>query len=110
MVEQILEIGYHNYTKVSEKLYKLNDMLVGIAEAEILEKQKFFPKNLEKSLAQIKQMVFDLKKGDKFPPIVIEVKNNNEFFALVDGNHRILAYKESKITEINALLVKRVEK
>ena len=87
---------------------KITDNILNVAELFIFERQKNYPDKLEESKRLIELMKIDIKKGDKFPAIIIQVDNNGDFMTIVDGRHRIISHRQLKIMEIFAIYVNKL--
>ncbi len=104
----IIESGYKSYELIHKGVIELTPLMINLSEFTLFEKQKKFPNQLKLTKHQIAKLRKDLKKGDSFPPIIVEVNDDLSFFTIVDGMHRIIAYNEEKITTTKCLFVKRL--
>jgi hypothetical protein len=108
---KILELNYKKYKKLDEKTICITELMTGIAEANIFGLQAKQPKKIQQSVDQIEQLRADIRKGDTFPPIIIEVNpKTNAFITIVDGMHRLIAYRDEGMTLTKAIYVARLDR
>ena len=96
------------YKEVGSRYGEITDDMLGVAELTVFEMQKKAPVQLAESKKQIEELKESLKNGVEFPPIKIQVKEDDEFVTVVGGMHRIIAYRESGIVRCQQILVERV--
>lgn len=106
MRQEVIEIGLMNYVKVREEEVEVTEAMGDFAEMIVFAMQSD-KEELEKSRAQIEQFKANIKKGDKLPPITIEVNHKDEFVTITDGLHRTLAYRQLGVEKTRAIFVRR---
>jgi len=108
--ESIMEFGYKKYQVIGEKTINIIPLMFDIAEMTIIEMQKSFPEKLHQSIDQIEKLRADFRKGDTFPPIIIEFDKHNKFVTIVDGMHRLMAYRDEGVLITKAIIVSRLDR
>ena len=105
---EIYEFAMKKYKKIGVKPIMITDLMFDLAEFNVFELAKNYPDTIKKSVEQIEQLRADFRKGDKFPPIKIEMRGD-EFVTIVDGFHRLLAYRDEGARVTEALILERYE-
>lgn len=103
----IITFSYKNYIKVRSQIASITDLMLSVAELTIFEKQKKFPNKLEESKSEIRSLKSSIINGEYIPPVLIEIDENNNFQTIVDGMHRIIAYRESGRTNCMMIELRR---
>jgi hypothetical protein len=108
---KIMELNYKKYKRVDEKTINITPLMFDLAEANIFGLQAKQPQKIQQSIDQIEQLRKDIRKGDTFPPIIIEVNpKTNAFITIVDGFHRLIAYRDECMTITKAIYVTRLDR
>lgn len=108
-MKEIIDFGRHKYRKVSEVYGEITLLMSDLAELNLFEMAKAFPKQMAESRVEIDSLKKCIMEKKLIPPIWIEVNKFDEFVTVIDGFHRIMAYTELGIVRCNMELFERVK-